>query len=417
MTVLDYGADGYLLEDDLVELQGEEFPGHLKENLLAQAGLDSQAYRIERLQWEGEPYEKDGVWYRDVNAEGSRMVADCTAVYSGEVNRSVFGGSGVHEGGERDPGITGASVAHREMVMPGHAAVILAAVITAVCVFSVWMRRRYRDGRLRIELKRASGLLSILFFAGFMICFAVFVKMGTAYIDGKKTYRIVREIAYKNTQTQAEPEGVELPEVEPELSGLPKAEQLKTQIQPPSSSINEPELIVQNPGYKFWLSIPGTAIDYPVVQHEDNQYYLTHDFFLKEQINGSIFADCRSIPLAADNTVLYGHNMKDGSMFAGLKKYREKSFYLENPAVWIFYQGKWKECPIFSCQIRSENDAGAYKTNLLMEEWAGYLQEMKESSIYDTGITPEGNEKLVTLSTCINRKERLIIQALLSGGS
>lgn len=46
----------------------------------------------------GEPYEKDGVWYRDVNAEGSRMVADCTAVYSGEVNRSVFGGSGVHEG-------------------------------------------------------------------------------------------------------------------------------------------------------------------------------------------------------------------------------------------------------------------------------------------------------------------------------
>lgn len=86
----------------------------MKENLLAQAGLDSQAYKIERLQWEGEPYEKDGVWYRDVNAEGSRMVADCTAVYSGEVNRSVFGGSGVHEGGERDPGITGASVAHRK---------------------------------------------------------------------------------------------------------------------------------------------------------------------------------------------------------------------------------------------------------------------------------------------------------------
>ena len=437
VTVLDYGADGYLMEDDLVELQGDGFPEHLKENLLAQAGLDSQAYRIERLQWEGEPYEKDGVWYRDVTAEGSRMLADCTAVYSGEVNRGVFRDSVVHKGGETGPGITGASVAHREMVMPGHAAVILAVVITAVCAVFVWMRRRYRDGRLRIELKRASGLLSILLFAGFMICFAVFVKMGIAYINGKNTYRTVREIAYKNTQAQAEPEGVELPEVEPERSGLPKAEksppetqkvepeeqetpqaeQLKTQIQPPSSSINEPELIVQNPGYKFWLSIPGTAIDYPVVQHEDNQYYLTHDFFMKEQINGSIFADCSSIPLAADNTVLYGHNMKDGSMFAGLKKYREKSFYLENPAVWIFYQGKWKECPIFSCQIRSENDAGAYKTNLLMEEWAGYLQEMKESSIYDTGIIPEGNEKLVTLSTCINRKERLIIQTLLSGGS
>lgn len=111
---------------------------------------------------------------------------------------------------------------HREMVMPGHAAVILAAVITAVCVFFVWIRRRYRNGRLRIELKRASGLLSILFFAGFMICFAVFVKMGTAYINGKNTYRTVREIAYKNTQAQTEPEGWSFLKWSQNCQGCPK---------------------------------------------------------------------------------------------------------------------------------------------------------------------------------------------------
>ena len=372
----------------------------MKEKLLAQAGLDRQAYRIGQLQWKGEPYEKDGVWYRDVTAEGSRMVADCTAVYSGEVNRSVFGNSGAHESGEMNQGSTDDSVAHREMKMPEHVTVIIAITIMAGCVFSFWIWRRYGSGKLMTVFKRASGLLSILFFAGFMICSAVLVKMGTAYINGRNTYRTVKETAYKNTQMQM---GQHMPQIQP-----------SPPVTYPSPSINEQELILQNPGYKFWLSIPGTEIDYPVVQHEDNQYYLTHDFMMKEQINGSIFADCSSIPLAADNTVLYGHNMKDGSMFAGLKKYRETAFYREHPVIRIFYQGKWKECPIFSCQIRSENDAGAYKTNLLMEEWDGYLKEMKESSIYDTGIIPEGNEKLVTLSTCINKKERLIIQALLS---
>nr|WP_130789476.1 SpaA isopeptide-forming pilin-related protein [Lachnoclostridium pacaense] len=400
VTVLDYGADGYLMEDDLVEFQGEGFPEYLKEKLLAQAGLDSQAYRIGQLQWKGEPYEKDGVWYRDVTAEGSRMVADCTAVYSGEVNRSVFGNSGAHESGEMDQEGTDDSVTHKETGIPGHVTVIVAMTIMAGCVFSFWIWRRYGSGKLMTVFKRASGLLSILFFAGFMICSAVLVKMGTAYINGRNTYRTVKETAYKNTQIQA---GQHMPQM-----------QSSSPVTYPSPSINEQELILQNPGYKFWLSIPGTEIDYPVVQHEDNQYYLTHDFMMKEQINGSIFADCSSIPLAADNTVLYGHNMKDGSMFAGLKKYRETAFYREHPVIRIFYQGKWKECPIFSCQIRSENDAGAYKTNLLMEEWDGYLKEMKESSIYDTGIIPEGNEKLVTLSTCINKKERLIIQALLS---
>ena len=104
--------------------------------------------------------------------------------------------------------------------------------------------------------------------------------------------------------------------------------------------------------------------------------------------------------------------MKDGSMFAGLKQYRDKSFFQQNPFIRIFYNGRWRECPVFSCQIRSENDAGAYRTNLLKEEWTEYLEEMRQASIYDTGVIPGGEDRVITLSTCVNGNQRLILQAV-----
>ena len=99
-------------------------------------------------------------------------------------------------------------------------------------------------------------------------------------------------------------------------------------------------------------------------------------------------------------------------MFAGLKQYRDKSFFQQTPFIRIFYNGRWRECPVFSCQIRSENDAGAYRTNLLKEEWTEYLEEMRQSSIYDTGVIPGGEDRIITLSTCVNGNQRLILQAV-----
>ena len=176
-----------------------------------------------------------------------------------------------------------------------------------------------------------------------------------------------------------------------------------------SPDLNEAALVSINPEYQFWLSVPGTEIDYPVVRHEDNEYYLNHNFYQEQHISGCVFADSSAVPLAVDNTVLYGHNMKDGSMFADLKKYGEEAFFRENPVIQIFYRGKWVECPCFSCQLRHQSDAGAYGTNFMEEEWLPYLEKMGATSLYETGIIPEGDEKLITLSTCYGKDQYLIV--------
>ena len=81
-----------------------------------------------------------------------------------------------------------------------------------------------------------------------------------------------------------------------------------------------------------WLWIPGCALDVPVVHGQDNAYYLTHDAFCRERIYGSIFSPCDTTEdFSERHTILYGHNMRDGTMFGGLKKYREASWEQEFP--------------------------------------------------------------------------------------
>ena len=431
VTVSGYGADAYLLGDELVEFKEESFPEGWESDILKQAGLDETAYRISGFQWNGQPYENNGVQYRDLTATGSRLVADCTATYTGEVRREMFL-AGVNDGfsnHERNAGgndESGNIKGYADWVgytlntdnypeIPWLMKAAVSGILASIC-FAIVRRRLTAGHTVRMSgykpktspktsgFKRyAAGPMSVLFLAGFITCLAALIRTGAAYASGRNSFRTVREIACT---------------VKPDVPKNTLNNMMGNTAQNASSSaalplINESALKLINPEYRFWLCIPGTDIEYPVVQHGDNQYYLDHNFQQEEHISGSIFADCTTIPLAADNTVIYGHNMKDGSMFAGLKRYRDEAFFRENPSIWIFYRGNWLECPVISCQSRGENDAGAYRTNLLKEEWKSYLEEMQSSSIYDTGVLPEGNEKLITLSTCSQKGKRLVVQALI----
>ncbi len=181
--------------------------------------------------------------------------------------------------------------------------------------------------------------------------------------------------------------------------------------EPLAPFVNESWLKKINPDYRMWVSIPGTGINYPIVQYVDNQYYLNHNFYKEEHIGGCIFLDSSIQPLITDNTILYGHNMKDGSMFGTLKKYRDEAFYLEHPVVSIFYGGRWTNCPVFSCQLRSETDADPYRKDLLDTEWLPYLEEMRAASLYYINYPFTGGERIITLSTCYGSSQRLVIQA------
>lgn len=165
-----------------------------------------------------------------------------------------------------------------------------------------------------------------------------------------------------------------------------------------------------------WIRVPGTKIDYPVVQTKDNDYYLRRNLKKEWAIRGTAFMDYRSEGKAGDlNTVIYGHNMKDGTMFGNLSKYKKKTFFEENQYIEYDYPGGTTKWQVFSAYIyKSENDY--FKATFFDEEdYQGYLQDCKNRSIYDTGVLVEDGGRMLTLMTCTYEYDdaRFVVQAKL----
>ena len=106
-----------------------------------------------------------------------------------------------------------------------------------------------------------------------------------------------------------------------------------------SEAENEPwrELIALNPDFVGWIEIPATDVDYPIVRGTDNDYYLRRTFLGESNSAGTIFMDYRAIfDFNTHITILYGHNMRDGSMFASLMRYTDATFLADNTEIRIF---------------------------------------------------------------------------------
>lgn len=177
----------------------------------------------------------------------------------------------------------------------------------------------------------------------------------------------------------------------------------------------------QNSDLIAWISIPGTIIDYPVVQTDNNDYYLNHSFNRDYLLAGTIFADYRNDadPLYNYNTVLYGHNLNltSGTMFSILSKYFTKSFLDEHPDVYIYTNGGIYIYRIFnvakvaasSGYIRSYFPDGA--------SFVEFANKMAAKSVHkDENLTFDEGDRILTLSTCTNAhisSERYCIQAKL----
>ena len=424
LTVTDYDAGFYEVGGVRIEAPREEIRESLMDyevEILSQAGLNTEAYRIDQFQWNGDIYENKGVVCRNLTAVGRKVVADCTAVYGGEVSRNIF----LDESkGDEESGQIGEPEINERNVIKNSVHPFFSMRI-AVFAAGIWLVLLIAAMVLTmIKRTRPYGMAAamLVFSAGVVFSLHFLVKTGMDYADGRRMYRMVQDEAYgrgKDERQEGGADGVRDADGVRNADGVRDADREKNsdaeENPDKESALNEAALVSINPEYQFWLAVPGTGIDYPVVRHEDNEYYLNHNFYQEQHITGCVFADSSAVPLAVDNTVLYGHNMKDGSMFADLKKYSEEAFFRENPVIYIFYRGRWLECPVFSCQIRHQSDAGAYGTNFMEEEWLPYLEKMGAASLYETGIIPAGDEKLITLSTCYGRDQYLIVQALLNG--
>lgn len=164
-----------------------------------------------------------------------------------------------------------------------------------------------------------------------------------------------------------------------------------------------------NPETVGWITIPDTRINFPVLQTVDNDYYMDHNFENKYEKRGSIFMDYRNNPTDLDsNTIIYGHNAYDGTVFSDLSSYDDIEFYKRHPIIEFntldkYY--KWKICAVFiSNQVASEDNGYVfnyiYPHNLESVNFDGYLAEINKRTLYHTGVDIQEGDKILTLSSC-----------------
>ncbi len=177
-------------------------------------------------------------------------------------------------------------------------------------------------------------------------------------------------------------------------------------------------LLTINPEVVGWLKVNGTNIDYPILQSINNEYYLKHNFNLENDNNGWTYMDYRNDYINLnDNTIFYGHNRYySGIMFGTLENVMHKSWYANPDNLTISFRTLYAnyEFKVFSIyKIYKTNDY--ITTNFFNNDARIKFYEMlKNRSIFDFGITPKYNDKIITLSTCKDGDNRIVLHAVLT---
>ncbi len=188
----------------------------------------------------------------------------------------------------------------------------------------------------------------------------------------------------------------------------------------PEKNLNWEQLRAANEDIYAWIYIPETNVDYPVLQDaEDDEYYLMHNLDGSYGYPGCIFSQILNSKTFDDyNTVLYGHNMKDGTMFRTLHYYQNEEFFYNNPYFYIYMENGVLVYQIFAAY--NTGDAHILNTYDLRTEqgFASYIEKIKTDAPAggyirdDVDITTENH--IVTLSTCTEQSdERFLVQAVL----
>lgn len=177
--------------------------------------------------------------------------------------------------------------------------------------------------------------------------------------------------------------------------------------------LNLSDAVKQYPDLKGWIEVPGTRINYPILQSpnpNDNEYYLYRGIDGKNNKNGSIFFDLRddisSIDSKNRNLLIYGHHMKSGEMFADLMKYDSVEFYKQSPVIrmdTIYHPGLWVVISVMKCNTLESHGEPFYfaKTDFADDaEFEQFISDVKARSMIDTPYTATAEDELMTLQTC-----------------
>ena len=240
----------------------------------------------------------------------------------------------------------------------------------------------------KILLAGAAFFAALFFFSGGMYL--------RQYADGKQSAEVFENIAGLVVQPEATPvpdgsdDGDSTEEVPQGMSAFEKY-----------AAVHE-----QNSDFVGWISIEDTAINYPVMQTIDRpNFYLKHGFDGQYSDYGVPYIQENCALGVSDNIVIYGHHMANGSMFSDLCKYTDKSFYDNHPVIHfdtLSGYGEYEVVAVFKTAVYTEGGFKYYHFTQAEneEEFDAFISECKAASLYDTGVTAEYGDRLLTLSTC-----------------
>lgn len=168
-------------------------------------------------------------------------------------------------------------------------------------------------------------------------------------------------------------------------------------------------VLKQNDDLVGWIKVPNTKINHPVVQSGSNDYYLNHNFEKEYDYRGAIFMDYRNDAINLDsNTIIYGHNAYDTTMFSQLVQYEDVDFYKKSPIIefnTLDANYKWKIYGVFITNATASEDNG-YIFNYIYpymdgENFDGFIDEVNKRRLYTTDVDINDDDKMLVLSTCV----------------
>lgn len=254
-------------------------------------------------------------------------------------------------------------------------------------------------------MKDKKKIIAILLFIIAILCLIGAIVLFVLYdIEDKKSEDTLDEYRVDTDEN--------ISDLVPDISPAPEdvAEELPQNVPEPSVPNPYADSFLANEDMAAWLIIPGTNIDYPVMWTPfDENYYLYRDFEKKDNVNGSLLLDTDSSlnPLTT-NLIIHGHNMKSGAMFGRLTDYEDKDYYDSHKEIILHTkecQKNYEIIAVFRSQVFKKTD-DVFKFYQFFQantedEFENFYQNIKDMSIYDTGVTAEFGDNFITLSTCV----------------
>lgn len=230
----------------------------------------------------------------------------------------------------------------------------------------------------RRGLRRACAVVCA---AGLLVCGGIFLRQWGEYRVGEAAYDTLAEEVLSPPADRQDTPGQEQEE------SLPQ--------------IDFQALSAINPEAVGWLYAPDTVLSYPVAQGADNRYYLTHLFDGTENSAGSLFLDSRCPGLTGRNSVIYGHYMKNGTLFASLQEYQDQDYYEVHPVLYLLTPEGTLTIQLFSAYIAGTEEADAWQLTFPSDEaYGAWLADLQARSCFTSTVVPTTADRVITLSTC-----------------